>query len=98
MDKVTKQKLETIMDELGYALREGDDKNRDHYIMNAIRFTKEIIDPDPIPPTIKQGDKVRHKIEGLGTVKKICEDEAIVYFGGLAVRCKIEDLEAYSHD
>jgi len=38
-----KQKIENILDELHYALREGDDANRDHYIRNAIRFTQELI-------------------------------------------------------
>ncbi|MGF7046375.1 hypothetical protein J2T13_000851 [Paenibacillus sp. DS2015] len=47
-----KQKIETIIEELQYALNTGDDVTRDIYIKNAIRFAQEAIDPIPLP-TIK---------------------------------------------
>lgn len=54
--------------------------------MNGLGFAKAIIlsgqcDPDPIPlPAIKVGDRVRHKVHGIGSVKSFPEECVDVNF------------------
>lgn len=60
-----------------------------------------VYDPDPIPPTIKPGDKVQHRIFdiGLGEVLGVYHSEgtAGVQFFDLYKVCNLTDLEV-SHD
>jgi hypothetical protein len=45
MDKETiVEKLDVAEDELFYALKTGDDSNRDFYIKNAMRFIREAME------------------------------------------------------